>query len=338
MEKILNVLYQSNDLYAPVAGVSLTSLLKNSKDVEIINIYLLNDNISGSNLTKFEEVCKQYGRVLFVIDAQKILKRCEELQISTFRGTHTAFLKLLAVESLELPSDYVLFLDADTIINKSLKKLLELELSYCACAAVYDCILNRHKELIGIDKNDVYYNSGVMYINQKNWIAQNYESKIVNHLQNVRSRYFLPDQDLLNTLFRKEMKCLEPAYNFNSGFYIYGVDESMSVLGLKPEYYYTTEELQAAYDSPAIYHCMGAMTGRPWEKDSIHPQNELFDQYLSVSPWSSYEKIAVKRSFVFRIQRMLYLSLPKKLYLSLHKMALNFYHYKMDKNAKEHKN
>jgi hypothetical protein len=70
---------------------------------------------------------------------------------------------------------------------------------------------------------------------------------------------------------------------------------------------------------------MGAMTGRPWEKNSIHPQNDLFDKYLEITPWSNYEKVAVKREFVFTFQRYLYRTLPSGLYAYFHKLGQNRY-------------
>lgn len=39
-KKILNILYQSNDNYAPITGVSMTSLFENNKKLDEINIYL----------------------------------------------------------------------------------------------------------------------------------------------------------------------------------------------------------------------------------------------------------------------------------------------------------
>ena len=45
--KRMNVLFQCDDRYAAVTGVSLTSLLENNRGWEEINIYLIDDRIHG---------------------------------------------------------------------------------------------------------------------------------------------------------------------------------------------------------------------------------------------------------------------------------------------------
>ena len=41
MDKILNVLYQSDNNYADLTGVSITSLFENNKHLDEINVYIL---------------------------------------------------------------------------------------------------------------------------------------------------------------------------------------------------------------------------------------------------------------------------------------------------------
>ena len=100
---------------------------------------------------------------------------------------------------------------------------------------------------------------------------------------------------------------------------------------LKDEYYNTVEEVKEAYENPVIYHCMGAMTGRPWEQNSIHPQNELFDLTLKKSRWKDFEKVAVNRKRIFKIQRFLYQVLPRSIYILFHKKGQKRYLENMNK-------
>lgn len=326
MKKILNVLYQSNNNYAVITGVSMTSLLENNKMLDEINIYLLNDEISLENLEAMQQLCDNYKRNLIVIDTLEILNKLKELQVSPFKNTYTTYFKLMAITKLQLPTSRVLQLDGDTVINGSLEALCNMDLDGCVCAATYDCTMNDYKKLIDIPVGDKYYNCGVLLINQEFWKEYDCEGKIVNHLKTVRNGYYTVDQDIINVLFRDKIKYLNVTYNFNSGFYIYGIKESLKMYDLKPPYYNTYEEIQKEYDDPIIYHCMGAMTGRPWEQDSIHPQNRIFDQYLKLSPWAtSYKKISVTRNKIFRIQRNLYLLLPRSMYIPIHKIAQHRY-------------
>lgn len=323
--KTLNILYQSNDYYSVVTGVSMTSLCENNKDIDEINFYVLNDSISEQNMQKMQQVCDTYHRNLIPVDTQVILKRLLDLKVAPFKNTYTTYFKLMALKSLNIPNERIFQLDGDTVINGSLMELIDMDLSDYILAATYDCTMNKYKPLIDIPETDKYYNGGVLLINLARWKSEKCEEQIVEHLKNVRHGYYTVDQDILNVLFRKKFKYLDLKYNFNSGFYIYGIKESLKMYGLKPEYYNTVEEVQKAYESPVIYHCMGAMTGRPWEKDSIHPQNAIFDRYLAMSPWKDYEKASVKRKSIFKIQRKLYQILPRPLYIPLHRIAQNRY-------------
>jgi len=329
--RTLNILYQSNDFYAVVTGVSMTSLLENNKDIDEINFYILEDSISEKNKEKMLQLCLSYHRNLVFVDTQEILRRLLDLKVTPYKNTYTTYFKLMAASNLDVPNGRILLLDGDTVINGSLDELIDMDISDFVCAATYDCMLNKYKSFINIPETDKYYNGGVMLINQKMWKSEHCEEKIVDHLKNVRNGYFTVDQDIINVLFRDKIKNLGIKYNFNSGFYIYGILESLKMYDLKKPYYYSAEEIKQAYDNPTIYHCMGAMTGRPWEKDSIHPQNDVFDHYLALSPWKNFEKAVVKRSIIFSIQRKLYLLLPRRLYIPFHMIALNSYLRNMNK-------
>lgn len=325
METILNVLYQSNDNYAAITGVSMTSLMENNKDLDEINIYVLNDNISKTNIEKMQKCCNDYNRNLILVDTKEILQHLKDLNVAPFKNTYTTYFKLMAIKNLKMKGDRILQLDGDTIIHGSLKELCTIDLTDCILRATYDCTMNDYKKLIDIPLTDHYYNCGVLLINQDMWIKENCEERVVDHLKHVRNGYYTVDQDIINVLFRDKIKYLDLKYNFNSGFFIYGIKESLKMYDLKDNYYNTVEEVEVAYRNPIIYHCMGAMTGRPWEQDSIHPQNKLFDTYLNISPWKDYQKISVKRSKIFSIQRKLYLMLPRKLYIPIHTFAQHRY-------------
>jgi len=333
-KKILNVLYQSNDNYASITGISLTSLLINNKEIDEINIYLLNDKISIKNLNKLQKTCEKYNRNLIVVDTDKILNKLKnELKVSPFKGTYTTYFKLFAINDLKLKTDYILQLDGDTIINSSLVGLFDIDLSNHLIAATYDCTMNSYKKFIDIPLTDKYYNCGVLFINQKNWKKEKCEEKITNHLKTERNGYYTVDQDIINVLFRDRITYLNLKYNFNSGFYIYGIKESLKMYDLKNEYYNTYEEIKAVYDKPIIYHCMGAMTGRPWEKNSIHPQNELYLRYKNKSLWKEEPLKEVKRSKIFNMQRRLYQILPRNIYIHVHKLAQYLYLKKMNEKV-----
>ena len=331
----LNVLYQSDNNYAEITGVSLTSLLMNNRNIDELTVYIISDRISQENIDKFQQVAGEYQRELHVIDAADYVSRLrDQYKVFPFKGSYATYFKLLAVADIRTNNDIILQLDGDTIIDKSLVGICEIDVSDALIYATYDCTMNSYKPMIGIPETDPYYNGGVLLINQRRWRDEDCTGQIVQHFLHHRSGYQTVDQDVLNVLFRQEFKYLDITYNFNSGFYIFGIDDSLKMYHLEPSYYDTRDHIEAVMSAgPTVFHMMGAMTGRPWEENSIHPQNGLFDRYLAVSPWSGFVKKTVKRKPIFRLQRWLYQHAPRRLYLLLHMTMQYFYLWNMNRQA-----
>ncbi len=333
--KKINVLYQSNDSYAPITGVSIFSLLENNKDIDILNIFVLNDGIKEENIMKMKKMCKSYKRDIFFLDTDVIIKKIKDLKLVPYKGTYTTYFKLFVFDEIKTNNDIILQLDGDTIINGSLAELCDFNFNGNIMAATYDCIVNDYKKMVDIPLNEPYYNCGVLLIDQKKWRDYKCKEKIVDHLKNKRNSYFIVDQDIINVLFRKNIAYLDLTYNFNSGFYIYGAKNSINMYKLNKTFFHPLDLIKLRMKQPKINHCMGAMTGRPWELENCHPQNDLFDKYLYKSPWHDYKKIVPKRSTIFKIQKKLYDVLPINIYIYIHRYIQILYYYINNKKVKQ---
>src|SRR6266571_2288458 len=129
MTKKLNILYQSNDYYGPITGVSMTSLMENNQDIDEINFFILDDQISEQNKQKMQAVCSQYNRAITFVNTDKILKALKKLKVAPFKNTYTTYFKLMALNDLPVNTDRILQLDGDTVINGSLKELCDVDLT-----------------------------------------------------------------------------------------------------------------------------------------------------------------------------------------------------------------
>ena len=335
-KNILEVLYQCDDNYATLTGVSMLSLMENNKDISEININLLDDGISKENLDKTRELVLSYGRKLNVIETKEIKDELIKLNVEPYKGTYTTYYKIVTLGNIKTKADRILYLDGDTIINKSLLPLLSIDLTNSVMGASYDCLQNDYKKIIGLNPKDTYYNCGVMLVNKNEWNNQGCDRQILDHFINKRSKYFIVDQDVINVLFHDKIKLISPTYNLNSGFYIYGVEPSYKIYDLKEEYYYSTDCIKNVIkEGPVINHCMGGFTGRPWEQKNIHPQNDLYDKYLSLSPWKDEPKIMKKLISTFKTQRLLYKILPRSVYGKIHRFSLQRYYMREDGALKE---
>ena len=217
-QKVLNVLYQSDDNYAMVSGISIVSLLENNKHLDEINIYYCDYKISKININRLNRLVAGYkNSSLHFIDAQPYDKIFKQLGVKPWHGVYVTWLKLLAFGDISLTTDRIIFINGHTIINGSLDALIELDFDDNIMALSYDALTNDHKKTIGLDETDGYYNCGIMLINHKKWQKENTTKLIKSHL-GEKSDYLVADQDLCNVLFKDKIKLLEPTYNFSSAY------------------------------------------------------------------------------------------------------------------------
>lgn len=332
---ILNILYQTDDNYAPIAGVSMTSLLSNNTHIDEINIYMLDNGISSENIEKYKALCADYGRNIEIIDTAPVIEKIKSLGVGKFRNGYTVYLTMFVMEELELKSDRIFKLDADTLITGPLDELGSLDMEGKPVAATYDCTLNSYKEMIELTPDDAYYNAGIILFDRKKWIEKKCLEQIVDHIHNARSKYYLCEQDLMNIVLKGEIAYLPVRYNLNSGFYIFGAEYSYKLYQLEKSAFSPIEEVRAAMKEPVIHHMMGTMTGRPWEKKNRHPVKKEFNSILETSLWSDWEGTEASPSFVVSMQRFLHAILQDNVYMHVHRMMNRSFLKKMNRMTLE---
>lgn len=317
-EKTLNVLYQSNENYAMVSGISIASLLHNNKHLDEINVYYCNYEITEPSQEKLAQIVKKYPNAkLHFLETKQYHETFEKLGVRAWHGFYITWLKLLAFGDLRLNSDRVLFINGHTIINGALDDLLTFDFKDNIMAMGYDCLLNAHKQTIGLEPNNGYFNCGIMLINHKKWLKEKTSEMLKRHLAE-KSDYVIADQDLCNVVFKNRIALLDSAYNFSSAYYAYDLRRLLKTNDLKPEYFYAYEELMANYYSPKIIHSLFGIKGKPWEKGNEHPQRYLWDKYMALTPWNDSDRPVAQRTLNWR----LYDILPNALFMPLYKISV----------------
>ena len=121
-DKIINVVYSSDNNYIPHAAASIVSLVENNKSFEKINIYFIQNCISVENRDRLESLTKRYEQLSIIwLDFSKWIKQLElnmEWNISI-----SAYARLLITEMLKNDINKVLYLDCYIIINQSIEDL-----------------------------------------------------------------------------------------------------------------------------------------------------------------------------------------------------------------------
>lgn len=329
----LDVMYQSSNLYAPMAGVSITSLLENNRHFDEINIYILDDGISEENKKRFHALSQKYSRPIRFINAADISKKAEALNAPKWRGTYTMYCKLFSLTMLPDSIDRIVYLDSDTLVCGKLDELAMIDLSGAPCAMVVAPYYNKNKRFIGLKEDDIYYEAGNIVFNLDYWKKNNCEDQVVSYIKNPDSRYYAADMDILNALFSKQICKLPLRYGVCSGHYLYSPKQIYQIYLLNEQLFYPLDEIEEASAHPVVCHFTGGgISGRPWESGNFHARGKLWTDCLSRSLWNDYVMRPVQPTPLLKVQRMLYKVLPSLLYVPIHRMMLHMY---LKKNIKK---
>lgn len=328
---VLNTLYQFNEKYVAYAGVSMTSLLENNKDVGEINIYALTEGISASSRDTLTKLVEGYGRKIHFPDTADLIERFKSMGMIPYRGAYSVYLRLFFTELLPEDAHRVIYLDSDTIVDESLTPLAEYDLVGKSLGMVLESITDDYKVMIGMKKSDEYYNSGVILFDADAWRRENYCERLLDHIRNVRSSY-IGDQDFLNIVCAGGVCRLPLIYNYQPLHVRYTPAQYFSCFGQNP--YYSRIEVSSA-DCPVIYHCYRWLGEFPWNKGNLHPFNDVYDKYMRISPFSGILKEKAHAGIVLGIEKILYRILPRVIFIRIFRMAHEWMLRKAESDARK---
>ncbi len=315
----LNVLYQFNEKYAPYAGASMTSMLVNNKHIDRIRIYILGEDLSPFSMDRFRALSAKFGNYLCFVDTDNLISLMKEMRMPSYRGSYAANMRLFLSFALNDDIDRLLYLDADTIVTGKLDPLITMDMGEHPVAMCMDSLVRRHKMRLGFDMADYYYNSGVMLFSMKKWRERRCSERIADHVKNVRAWYASPDQDLINVVLKGEIMKLSPRYNIQPAYLAFSLRSYFRTFGGKG--FYAPEEMRAGLTSPVIYHFFRFVGEFPWHRDNVHPDNDIFDKYIALSPWNDYVKQPADNGFILKIEKILYKRLPRFVFIKLFRIA-----------------
>lgn len=318
----LNILYQSNDAFAPLLGVSLSSLLKNAVNIEKLKIYIINKEICADNISKIENLCHSYQRELIWISAEKIENLIAEYRLPPYKGfrkNNMSIMKIFAGEFIQ--AERLLYLDCDTIVTGNIGELAGLDMKNYPAGMVQDSIIpTKYKQQIGFSKEDNYYNSGIIYFDLVQWKKQRCLQRIAD-LAQTGVTFGTVDQDYINVALKNNIYTLDFKYNVQCMHFLCSPECYKKYFSdIKPSY-----EFQSIKDgclSPCIVHYEKFCGMLPFHANSVHPCTKLFDIYLKETDWNdSIKRPTAEIGFAMKIERILFLILPRFIFIKLFKIA-----------------
>lgn len=282
----MNIVYSASDLYASLAGISMTSLLMNNMDVPHIRIFILDNKIGKENREKLRKTAEKFGREIRFVPLTKIL---ENVSFDLKRWNISTFGRLF--EAASLPElDKVLHIDCDTIVDGSLKNLWETNIENHVLAAAPDCVSDAYKINIGMAPDDLYIQAGVILLNLKRIRELHLEKAFADYLEQYGESLVFVDQEIINACVPASEK-LELPLRYNSYSLLYLLSHKRAKQFKHVDHMVAESNYLDAVLQGVIYHftwCVLEGT-RPWIKGDKHPMRERFVYYQSQSEWTDMQ-------------------------------------------------
>ncbi len=263
-----------DDNYIEPAIVMMTSVLANKKDEDTIDFHILDGGLS-ENSKKYLNNMKNC-----IIEYHKV-------DTELFKGyKKSQYYSVSVLWRLLLPNmlpnlDKLLFLDVDLIVNSSLFELWNIDLDDNYIVAVEDPNGKKYAKRQNFNKNDKYFNAGVMLINCKKWRENSIPEKSIKIAIDNIGKPLCCDQTILNILFEGKVKFVDLKWNLQySPINIWATYED------KIQY-------KQAIENPAIIHFTGDF--KPWKigYGCFNPYREKYFEYHKKTAFalSSYKDL-----------------------------------------------
>jgi len=287
----MNVVYVSNEKYAPHLAASICSLLENNREEADLHVYVISTGLTPESQGKLRAMTESYGDDSHI--RRLITLRLEDLARKMKIGPEHQFLTKFDVSILgrfflgELLPEFmrkVIYLDGDTIISGSLRELynmLPFDGDIIAAGVMEPTIYQETRDMLGLSPQDPYFNSGVLLIDMDKWHNGNIDYALRKYYDTISRESVFADQDAINGLLRGRIMSVDPKFNFFTNYYYRSRD---SLVSLSPAYESVTAgAYEAAKASPVVIHFSG--DERPWYKGNHNPYAEQYHKYLALTPW-----------------------------------------------------
>lgn len=285
-----------NNAYAPHAGITITSLLKNSSRDYFYEIYVLHTDLSLENIQIFESIKCENARVK-CLSISRFIEKELKLMYTNFHFSKEMFYRILIPE-IFTQFDKAIYLDSDIAVLGDISELYEKELGDYILGGVNDIMHLKSRAYVtgelGLDAKE-YINSGVLLINSKLFREEKIKEKLFSELARRQGLRY-PDQDLINIVCQGRIKLLERKWNYIWHYLLKKRDQSLNLPIDEQEKY------EEASNDISVLHFTSSV--KPWNSRLIP---------LSAKYWEYVDECVFKDKIISA-----YNKLPRKNYITLH--------------------
>lgn len=279
------VVYNADERFASVFATSVLSLFENNKETDEITVYLIEDHIREQSKARFQEIAQRYGRSIILLPMPDIVKLVGmDVVIPSYNRMATCG-RLFIASLLPCDIDKVIYVDCDTIFEDSIEGLWNTDISEYS-VGMTDCAQNASfRTQLGLSKEGIYYNSGLLLVNLKRWRDEQAEKRFLSFIKSQGGYVPFPDEGVLNAVFDGDIFLLPLRYNAMTQIFAFSYKQMLYTRGVKN--FYSEEEVEEAKQHPAMVHFTSNfyISIRPWVKGCTHPYAQRYLEYRNMTPW-----------------------------------------------------
>ena len=286
LEKVIPVVFATNNNYAPYMAVAIESLIENIREMEKeYCIFVLYSELENRYISTIRRMAKNNVNIHFVNVDAKIDSETKSLY-SRAHYSKEMYYRILIPDLFRMFKT-VLYLDCDIILKEDAYKLYKTEIGDNILGGVVNASSEKMGRYIQNQLHisvDQYINSGILLFNCEEFRNQYIKEKCFD-LVNGKKDYVCPDQDILNIACENRIYYLSPVWNFQwyKSILVSGKDE---MIELVPE---VIEEYEVAEKTHYILHFTSGI--KAWNSPD-RKNAYLFWEYAEKSPF--YTEIKCK--------------------------------------------
>lgn len=313
----LHIAFSSDNNYVAHLGVAIISLLENNRKLNIINIHVLDNNISFENKERLKEIVSNKASIYFY-ELSELLGKLDKQYNIPKTISISAYARLFLSDILDENISKILYVDCDALFMDSLEKLWSIDISQNSVAGVLDHVGIQNKLKIGLKKDDYYINSGFLLINLEKWRKTNALKQMLYFIESKNGNVIHHDQGVINACFEDDILILPPHYNVMTSFFDFRDVESIKhYYGIAN--YYSQNDINEAKKNPVFVHFTPSFSKRPWVVGCKHPLKGIYKEYLLKTPFKNNGLQKDDRSFKIRFLEKIFWVFGAKFYKSLFK-------------------
>lgn len=213
-DKIIPIVFATNENYAPYAGVCIESIIKNSSKDFFYKVFVFHVDLSNNTIKKLNSIKSQN----LSTECLNISQNIETIKSNLYSHSYFSNEMYYRIMIPEILSEYkkVIYLDCDMIVLGDLSELFCFDLkSYCI-GAVKNPLHKKMFDYIATNFDidpDKYVNSGMLLINCEEFRKQNIKNKFFEEIKKHDVLRY-PDQDLINVVCKNKILYLPMNWNY----------------------------------------------------------------------------------------------------------------------------